>query len=122
MRPTVGATARRSGSKDDDGRLPSSETRLIALPEPNLEDLLATLGDRETAADHLLPDTGIGIEWERLLSAPFIIDERYGTRCSTVVRIDRDRLLQLRERRFDRGGRITGEDAFEFRGVNETPL
>ena len=96
--------------------------RLIALPEPNLEDLLATLGDRETAADHLLPDTGIGLEWERLLSAPFIIDERYGTRCSTVVRIDRDGLLQLRERRFDRGGRITGEDAFEFRGVNETPL
>ena len=96
--------------------------RLIALPEPNLEDLLATLGDRETAADHLLPDTGIGLEWERLLSAPFIVDERYGTRCSTVVRIDRDGLLQLRERRFDRGGRITGEDAFEFRGVNETPL
>ena len=96
--------------------------QLLALPEPRLEDLLAMLADRETAADHLLPDTGIGLEWERLLSAPFIVDARYGTRCSTVVRIGRDALLEIRERRFDRDGRTTGEDAFEIRGVNETPL
>lgn len=96
--------------------------QLILSPDPHLEDLLTMLADRETAADHLLPDTGIGLEWERLLSAPFIVDERYGTRCSTAVRIDRDGLLEIRERRFDREGRITGEDAFEFRGVNEAPL
>jgi uncharacterized protein with NRDE domain len=88
--------------------------KLIVLPEPPLEDLLAMLADRETAADHLLPDTGIGLEWERLLSAPFIVDDRYGTRCSTAVRIDRDGRVEARERRFDRDGRITGEDTFEF--------
>ena len=89
--------------------------KLISSPEPGIDDLLAMLADRHVAADHQLPDTGIGIEWERLLSAPFIVDERYGTRCSTAVRIDRDGRVEARERRFDRDGRITGEDTFEFR-------
>ena len=88
--------------------------RLISANDPALEDLLAILADREPAPDHLLPDTGIGHEWERLLSAPFIVHERYGTRCSTVVRIDLEGAGQVRERRFDRDGRITGEDAFEL--------
>ena len=36
-------------------------------------------------ADDALPATGVPLEWERLLSAPFIVSERYGTRCSTVL-------------------------------------
>jgi uncharacterized protein with NRDE domain len=87
---------------------------VIAATNPSPEDLLAILADRERAADHLLPDTGIGLEWERLLSAPFIVNERYGTRCSTVVRIDLQGTAQIRERRFDPEGRTTGEDAFEL--------
>jgi uncharacterized protein with NRDE domain len=89
--------------------------RLIALPDPALDDLLEMLADRESAPDHSLPDTGIGLEWERLLSAPFIVDERYGTRCSTVVRIGVGGEVEVRERRFDRQGRTTGEDAFAWR-------
>jgi len=88
---------------------------LIAAPEPSLDDLLGMLGDRDPAPDHLLPDTGIGLDWERLLSAPFIVDERYGTRCSTAVLISSEGPVQARERRYDRQGRTTGEDAFEWR-------
>jgi uncharacterized protein with NRDE domain len=49
--------------------------------------LFALLEDRQIAADAELPDTGIGLPRERLLSAIFITlpDGRYGTRCSTVV-------------------------------------
>jgi uncharacterized protein with NRDE domain len=88
--------------------------KLIAQRDPGPEELLVMLADRQVAADDLLPDTGIGLDWERLLSAPFIVNERYGTRCSTVVRIGHDGSVDVGERRFDRGGRITGEDAFEF--------
>jgi uncharacterized protein with NRDE domain len=88
--------------------------KLIVQPDPDLENLLLMLGDRQVAADDSLPDTGIGLDWERLLSAPFIVNERYGTRCSTVVRIGYDGLVDVRERRFDRDGRNTGEQAFEF--------
>ncbi|HZF27216.1 MAG TPA: NRDE family protein [Steroidobacteraceae bacterium] len=96
-------------------RTRASFETLIATPEPALEDLLSMLADREAAPDHLLPDTGIGLDWERLLSAPFIVDDRYGTRCSTVLRIGLEGSVQVRERRFDRQGRTTGEDAFEWR-------
>ena len=87
---------------------------VIEADDPALEDLLAMLADRQGAPDHLLPQTGIGLEWERLLSAPFIVNERYGTRCSTVLRIDHEGRAQVQERRFDRDGRTTGEDAFEL--------
>ncbi len=50
--------------------------------------LFAVLGDRRDAPDHELPATGVSLEWERLLSSPFIVGEDYGygTRCSTVRR------------------------------------
>lgn len=53
--------------------------------------LFAALGDRSIASDDALPQTGIPLAWERQLSAAFIRtpDERYGTRCSTVVIAER---------------------------------
>jgi uncharacterized protein with NRDE domain len=88
--------------------------RLISAVEPSLDELFGMLGDRTPAQDHLLPDTGVGPEWERLLSSPFIVSERYGTRCSTVLRIGRDGHVEIRERRFDAAGRMSGSSEFEF--------
>lgn len=39
-----------------------------------------------------LPDTGIGIEWEQLLSSTFIQSQNYGTRCSNVLMMTDTRL------------------------------
>ena len=57
------------------------------------EDLFTALADRSPAPDAALPDTGVGLARERLLSPRFVrmLDpERpglaaYGTRCSTVL-------------------------------------
>lgn len=65
-------------------------------------DIFDLLDDREPAADADLPDTGVGLAVERLLSAPFIVSPEYGTRCSTVVMIDGE--ARLSERRFDPAG------------------
>jgi uncharacterized protein with NRDE domain len=54
------------------------------------EAYLQLLGDTEPAHDPHLPDTGVGIEWERKLSSIRIADGDYGTRCSTVARIGAD--------------------------------
>jgi uncharacterized protein with NRDE domain len=53
--------------------------------------LFAALADRTAAPDAALPATGIPIEWERQLSPAFIRsdDQRYGTRCSTLVVTER---------------------------------
>jgi uncharacterized protein with NRDE domain len=86
---------------------------LLPAGAPTTE-LLQILADREPAADGDLPETGIGPEWERLLSAPFIVSPRYGTRCSTVIRLTEDGEMDFTERRFDASGDCTGESSFAF--------
>ena len=71
--------------------------------------LFEALGDRTLADDCTLPNTGIALDRERKLSAAFIHmpDQRYGTRCSTLVITERFgcRLVtQAIERRFDADG------------------
>jgi len=60
---------------------------LLAEPQPTVEQGFRLLADRETFPDQQLPDTGIPLEWERALSATFIIapERGYGTRSSTVL-------------------------------------
>jgi uncharacterized protein with NRDE domain len=71
-----------------------------------LFDLLA---DRETATPEFLPPSDLSPEWARKLSAPFVLDATYGTRCSTVLTITEADELRIAERRFDAAGRATGE-------------
>lgn len=76
--------------------------------------LFAMLADRETAALPDLPDTGIGMEAEKLLSAPFVVTPAYGTRCSTILTVDdRDKVCFL-ERNFDSNGDIVADRRFVF--------
>lgn len=60
--------------------------------------LWEALADRVIAADDALPDTGVGSERERLLSAPFIRTDVYGTRASTVLTIAADGEVRFVER------------------------
>lgn len=68
--------------------------------KPYISDLFALLADTRRAPDHLLPDTGVGLEWERTLSSPFIVSPSYGTRASTVLLIDRNASATFIERTF----------------------
>jgi uncharacterized protein with NRDE domain len=62
---------------------------LLAAPVDRLESALFDLLEDQTApAEHLLPDTGVGREWERTLATAFIRAPGYGTRCTTVVLAD----------------------------------
>lgn len=76
--------------------------------------LFTALADRTLASDEALPATGVTLEWERLLSAPFIVSERYGTRSSTVVVIAVDGHAQFIERAFDAMGEPAGEIVERF--------
>lgn len=80
----------------------------------DFEPLFAALSDRTEAPDAELPNTGIPIDRERMLSAPFIVSERYGTRSSTVVALDHDDEARFVERSFDAAGHITGVVDFRF--------
>ena len=76
--------------------------------------LLEALADERQAPDAQLPDTGVGLERERLLSSAFIRGEQYGTRASTVVAIGHDGDGVIAERRFGPDGRFDGETILRF--------
>lgn len=78
-----------------------------------IEALLRMLDDRSPAqAGEPLPQTGLPPEWERVLSAPFVLHPEYGTRCSTVLLIEADGALLVRERRFEPTGVASGDTEF----------
>lgn len=56
------------------------------------------LTDTSRASDCRLPKTGISLEMERLLSSVMIESPTYGTRTSTVIRIDSGNVAVLNER------------------------
>lgn len=64
------------------GRMAMEEALQEGDPAPRL---FAALADATGAPDDLLPDTGVGIAWERRLASPLIIGPDYGTRSSTVL-------------------------------------
>src|SRR5699024_2553144 len=68
-----------------------------------IEDLFTILANKNIAADELLPNTGVGIELERKLSAIFIQTPAYGTRSSTVILVDHDNNVTFVERTFKEG-------------------
>jgi uncharacterized protein with NRDE domain len=72
--------------------------------------LMEMLADRTRApAGEEVPQTGLSADWERVLSSPFVLHPEYGTRCSTVVLLEHDGRVLVRERRFDPTGAVIGE-------------
>ena len=81
--------------------------------------LFGMLADRETAPSDGLPPGDLSPEWARKLSAPFVLDLGFGTRCSTVLTISNQGALRIAERRFDAGGAATGQSEHVLNGAGE---
>ena len=73
--------------------------------EPDANALLDLLLDQEPAAASELPDTGIGIDLERVLSPALIVTPQYGTRASTAVLYGSDDSVSFTERTILPGGK-----------------
>lgn len=71
--------------------------------------LFDLLNDRTEAPDHLLPSTGLPSDWERKLSAIFIVGEEYGTRSSCVLTINNQQQVIVTERTYNTSGEIINE-------------
>jgi uncharacterized protein with NRDE domain len=52
------------------------------------QKILEVLEDQHVPPDDQLPDTGVGIQLERMLSPIFITSPAYGTRCSSLLTVD----------------------------------
>jgi len=69
--------------------------------QPAIEEIFALLADCTLPDDSLLPDTGVGLETERLLAPLFISGPTYGTRSSTILLIGHDATVTFLERTYN---------------------
>lgn len=72
------------------------------------------LGDTTPAADLELPDTGVGLERERWLSATRLVGASYGTRCSTVLRMSASGETEFHERTWAMDGQAVATVSHRF--------
>ncbi|MGB6405828.1 MAG: NRDE family protein, partial [Planococcus donghaensis] len=80
----------------------------------DLEELFTILADADHAPDTHLPDSGVGLDLERMLSPIFIKTPDYGTRSATVVLVSHDNTLTFVERNFDKG-KFKEDHQFNFK-------
>jgi len=90
-----------------------------ADPDRMAADLFAMLADRETAPPESVPPGDLTPEWARKLSAPFVLDAGYGTRCSTVLTVSDQGTSRIIERRFDSEGAQTGQSEHLLNGSGD---
>jgi uncharacterized protein with NRDE domain len=99
-------------------KLDSAKSQLeqvIKKEEFNKEELFEILLDERKAEEDDLPVTGIPKDLEKAVSSIFIKTESYGSRCSTVLLIDKEGKIDFTERRFKQGtSEVVGEQHFEF--------
>lgn len=85
---------------------------------PRQEEIFTLLADTTLPEDKALPDTGIGLEWERKLAPIFVRADKYGTRASTILTISEHGSVSFIERNYDREGSQINTNQFEFEIMN----
>ena len=96
-------------------RLKKGFIRANEKPPPDVATLMALLQDDWQPEETDLPDTGVGIEQERLLGSCFISSRAYGTRTSTVLILDRDGRLGWHEQHYGPDGVMEGRYDWQSR-------
>ena len=74
---------------------------LLNSHEWSADQLFKLLYDDLKAPDERLPDTGVGLAMERMLSPMFIKSPNYGSRCSTLLLIDQQNNVDYIERTYN---------------------
>ncbi|MBI3525136.1 MAG: NRDE family protein [Betaproteobacteria bacterium] len=85
---------------------------LEALPQE--APLFELLHDENIHEDGKLPRTGISLEWERALSAAFVQMPGYGTRSSSVLRLDRQGYVCFDEQTWHADARLGNRNRYRF--------
>lgn len=99
-------------------KVETGKRRLTALLDRREDDLvsglLEALQDSTKPPDGELPDTGVGLDWERTLSSIFIRSPGYGTRASSVVLFSRTGEITFVEQTYEAGKQSGAARWFRF--------
>ncbi|QTA91151.1 NRDE family protein [Desulfonema magnum] len=72
----------------------------LARKEIDFKDIFQILENKDHPPDETLPDTGVGLTWERILSPLFVTSDIYGTRSSSVLLMEKTGKISFWERTF----------------------
>lgn len=86
----------------------------LSVAEPDPEYFFNVLYDEDVAPDEQLPSTGLSINHERALSSMFIKTNGYGSRCTTVIMVDRSDNVYFSERNFNTDSFRSSTQTFRF--------
>lgn len=75
-------------------------TDVLQHDDIKAEQLFAIMADQEQPDDQDLPQTGVGLERERMLAPTFVSSPNYGTKLTTIILVDRNHNVQFWERSF----------------------
>lgn len=90
-------------------------TPLLMTEKINKEALFNLMKNPELADDNRLPQTGLPMEKEKAISSRFINIEGYGTRCTTLIMVDKMGKVNFTERQFENGVATGEENNFAFK-------
>lgn len=86
----------------------------LLFAQAEREQFLALMQDKTPAADQFLPNTGVGLELERFLSSIFIQGQRYGTRCTSLIKLHKQQKSHFYEQSYCHNGLITSQVDLSF--------
>ena len=98
-------------------KIQRSRTNMEGLVDAGQVDeasLLGLMADRHRAPAEQVEPGHLDFDTAYALTAAFIVLPNYGTRCTTLLRADRDAIWRFTERRFGPDGKQTGESHFSF--------
>ena len=87
---------------------------LVGEDRINESYLMRLMADRQRAPVEQVETGRFDFDTAYALTAPFIVLPNYGTRCTTILIVDRQGRWHFTERRFGPGGERTGESRFVF--------
>ncbi len=89
-------------------------TPLLAETKIDKNVLFDVMVNQQVAKDEQLPSTGLPLEKERAISSRFINIEGYGTRCTTLILVDKDGKVEFTERQYENGIATGEENSYSF--------
>lgn len=78
----------------------------------SIEHLFDLMKNGQQAQTEYLPQTGISLEWEHLLSSIFIISPEYGTRTTNIITLDDQGTITVYDRSYNALGQCVDKQEF----------
>lgn len=89
-------------------------SKIAASKSIKLDDLVEMLKSDKKASDELLPNTGISYDLEKKLSSVFISMNGYGTRCSTIILVDKENNISFLEVSYNEKKQVIDYKKYNF--------